>query len=153
MQVFSFAESDELSVPGLICKLCYQFHRFHLSLHQQSRKQHFRVQLLTILTGLGDGLTSFGLQIHGIQNAKVNGTKLFGSHGLVLLESLPDSITMGREELGTLTLFSVISTYRRSQNSRMQCSWRGAKYVDMAHSDLEEVQLPEKTNEDPLVPG
>lgn len=102
------------------------------------------------LGGSEGGYRLFGLWIHGVQYAKKDGSKLYGSYLPVLFESLADPITAGREELGMPKLFCDIDVRHSGVSSEVLCSWRGKEFARLTLNGLHEETAAEaelkKTN-------
>jgi hypothetical protein len=94
----------------------------------------------------GGGYNFLGLWIHGIQYTKKDGSKLFGSFLPVLFESLSDSITTDREELGMPKMFCDIEIFRRNKSSRIKAGWRGATFATLEWENLKEVEGQPEAN-------
>ncbi|KUI65822.1 3-hydroxybenzoate 6-hydroxylase 1 [Cytospora mali] len=86
----------------------------------------------------GNGYRHLGLYIHGVEYVKKDGSTIAGTYMPVLFESLTDPISSGREELGMPKLFCDVDIHRRTSSVRVAASWRGAKFVDLSLTDLEE---------------
>ncbi|KAI7789009.1 fad binding domain protein [Diaporthe eres] len=86
----------------------------------------------------GNGYRHIGLYIHGVEYVKKDGSTIAGTYMPVLFESLTDPIVSGREELGMPKLFCDVDVHRRSGSVRVAASWRGAKFIDLAVTDLVE---------------
>lgn len=103
---------------------------------------------LTTLDGMawlgGGGYSHCGLYLHGVGYFPKAGPPVVGSYLPVLFENLADAVITGREELGFHKTFCDIdmdgdsSSTSTSYNAR--CSWRGAKFLDVALEDLQEQQ-------------
>lgn len=89
----------------------------------------------------GNGYRHLGLYIHGVEYVKKDGSTIPGTYMPVLFESLTDPISSGREELGMPKLFCDIDVHRRSSSVRVAASWRGAKFVDLSITGLEEADV------------
>ncbi|KAM0233179.1 hypothetical protein ACHAPO_007256 [Fusarium lateritium] len=94
----------------------------------------------------GGGYRYFGLWLHGVQYEKKDGSKIFGSFLAVLMENLADPIITGREELGMPKLFCDIDIKEKDSATKIQCSWRGAKFVDISINGLAEANGVNGTN-------
>ncbi|EKJ74975.1 hypothetical protein NXS19_008499 [Fusarium pseudograminearum] len=94
----------------------------------------------------GGGYKYFGLWLHGVQYEKKDGSKIFGSFLVVLMENLADPIVTGREELGMPKLFCEIEVEEKDSATKIQCSWRGAKFVDISINGLAEANGVNGTN-------
>ncbi|ROV99928.1 hypothetical protein VMCG_06182 [Cytospora schulzeri] len=87
----------------------------------------------------GEGYRNLGLYVHGVEYVKRDGTAVPGTFMAVLFENLTDPITSGREELGMPKLFCDIDVHRRGATSvRAAASWRGARFLDVGLTGLEE---------------
>lgn len=86
----------------------------------------------------GNGYRHIGLYIHGVEYVKKDGSTIPGTYMPVLFESLTDPIVSGREELGMPKLFCDVDVHRRGGSVRVAASWRGAKFIDLAVTDLKE---------------
>lgn len=86
----------------------------------------------------GKGYRHLGLYIHGVEYVKKDGSVISGTHMPILFESLTDPIVSGREELGMPKLFCDIDIDRQPNAVRVAASWRGAQFIDVRLSDLEE---------------
>jgi Acetoacetate decarboxylase (ADC) len=82
------------------------------------------------------GYNSFGLWIHGVQYTKRDGTNIFGTYLPVVFETLSDSITAGREELGMPKVFCDIEVDERNSSAYVVCSWRGATFATLEWESL-----------------
>ncbi|KAK8191518.1 uncharacterized protein BKA78DRAFT_282581 [Phyllosticta capitalensis] len=89
----------------------------------------------------GGGYRHFGLYVHGVQYFKKDGSVIDGTYMPLLFESLTDPIVSGREELGMPKLYCAIDIYRRHSSYRLQTSWQGATFGEMALEDLHEVDV------------
>ena len=90
----------------------------------------------------GSGYNIFGLYVHGVKYQKpdVPGPPVVGSFLSVLFESAADPITTGREELGMPKVFAdiVVTRDAGSGSSKIVCSWRNHKFVDVTIDGLED---------------
>lgn len=86
----------------------------------------------------GNGYRHIGLYIHGVEYVRKDGSTIPGTYMPVLFESLADPIVSGREELGMPKLFCDVDVHRRGGSVRVAASWRGAKFIDLAVTDLRE---------------
>ncbi|POS68756.1 hypothetical protein DHEL01_v212850 [Diaporthe helianthi] len=86
----------------------------------------------------GNGYRHIGLYVHGVEYARKDGSTIVGTYLPVLFESLTDPIVSGREELGMPKLFCDVDVHRRGGSVRVGASWRGAKFLDLAVTDLKE---------------
>jgi hypothetical protein len=84
------------------------------------------------------GHNSFGLWIHGVRYTKRDGTNIFGTYLPVVFETLSDSITAGREELGMPKVFCDIGVDERNSSTHVACSWRGATFATLEWDGLTE---------------
>lgn len=94
----------------------------------------------------GGGYKFFGLWIHGVQYTKKDGTRVQGTFLPVLLETLADPIITGREELGMPKLYCDIGVAKDEGSTRITCNWRGAKFVDIKMTGLENVPASGEPN-------
>jgi hypothetical protein len=107
----------------------------------------FRVDTLANLGWLGGGgYNILGLYMHGVQYAKKDGTKIYGTYLPVLFESLADPITTGREEVGFPKLFCDIEVHDKACSTQVVCSWRGAKFATLEWEDM--VEVPDQPDGD-----
>ncbi|CAN8099494.1 unnamed protein product [Discula destructiva] len=93
----------------------------------------------------GKGYRHLGLYVHGVEYVKKDGTTISGTHMPLLFESITDPITSGREELGMPKLFCDIDIDRRPNSVSVSASWRGAKFVDISLTDLQEDDVSSET--------
>ncbi|KAK8139745.1 salicylate hydroxylase [Apiospora sp. TS-2023a] len=98
---------------------------------------------ITTLDGMawlgGGGYSHCGLYLHGVGYFPKAGPPVVGSYLPVLFENLADAVTTGREELGFHKTFCDIGIDGDSKTAyNARCSWRGAKFLDMALEDLEQ---------------
>ncbi|KAK8163251.1 hypothetical protein BC567DRAFT_200667 [Phyllosticta citribraziliensis] len=89
----------------------------------------------------GGGYRHFGLYVHGVQYVKKDGSVIDGTYMPLLFESLADPIVSGREELGMPKLYCAIDIHRRYNSYRLQTSWQGATFGELALEDLHEVDV------------
>ncbi|KAK7514485.1 uncharacterized protein IWZ02DRAFT_430968 [Phyllosticta citriasiana] len=89
----------------------------------------------------GGGYRHFGLYVHGVQYVKKDGSVIDGTYMPLLFESLADPIVSGREELGMPKLYCAIDIHRRHNSYRLQTSWQGATFGELALEDLQEVDV------------
>ncbi|KAK8160895.1 hypothetical protein BKA80DRAFT_332551 [Phyllosticta citrichinensis] len=89
----------------------------------------------------GGGYRHFGLYVHGVQYVKKDGSVIDGTYMPLLFESLADPIVSGREELGMPKLYCAIDIHRRHNSYRLQTSWQGATFGELALEDLHEVDV------------
>jgi len=99
----------------------------------------FQVETVYKLHWLNGGsYNSFGLWIHGVQYTKRDGTAIFGTYLPVVFETLSDSITAGREELGMPKVFCDIGVHEGNSSTSVVCSWRGTTFATLEWEDLNE---------------
>jgi hypothetical protein len=87
----------------------------------------------------GGGYNHLGLYVHGCRYTKENGEVIDGTYMPLLFESLTDPIVTGRDELGMPKIYCAIDIHRRSHSWRMQASWQGAVFGNIALEDLQAV--------------
>ncbi|RYP65816.1 hypothetical protein DL771_008117 [Monosporascus sp. 5C6A] len=97
----------------------------------------------------GGGYYSVGLWINGVQYAKKDGSKLYGSYLPLLFENSWDPILTGRDELGMPKLFCDISAKQDLTATTVTCSRGGVEFMKLKLDTLQEVQFEEgpKTND------
>jgi len=102
----------------------------------------------------GKGYSHCGLYVHGVEYAKRDGSKLFGTCVLVLFEDLTDPILTGRDELGMPKLFADIDVEPSTDSAVVKLSWRGAAFGHMEISGLRkpDPQLNGTAHSDPSQP-
>ncbi|KAK8019428.1 salicylate hydroxylase [Apiospora arundinis] len=102
---------------------------------------------VTTLDGMawlgGGGYSLCGLYLHGVGYFPKAGPPVVGTYLPVLFENLADAIITGRDELGFNKTFCDIDIDHSSSGGNgasynARCSWRGAKFLDIA---LENLQL------------
>jgi hypothetical protein len=99
----------------------------------------FQVETVYKLHWLNGGsYNSFGLWIHGVQYTKRDGTAIFGTYLPVVFETLSDSITAGREDLGMPKVFCDIGVHEGNSSTSVVCSWRGTTFATLEWEDLNE---------------
>jgi hypothetical protein len=87
----------------------------------------------------GGGYNHLGLYIHGCRYTKANGDVVDGTYLPLLFESLTDPILTGRDELGMPKIYCAIDIHRRSNSWRMQASWQGTVFGNIALEGLEQI--------------
>jgi hypothetical protein len=96
----------------------------------------YTVETVDKLNRLSGGYHSFGLPIHGVQYAKQDGSKIYGTYLPVLFQSSPESIAASREELGMPTLFCNIEICNKNGSTQVQCRWDSAVFASMEWDSL-----------------
>lgn len=89
----------------------------------------------------GGGYRFIEFQVHGVQYAKQDGSKVHGTFIVVVMETLADPIITGREELGMPKVGCDIDVDDKGDGegeAKIECSWRGASFLRIHLDGLKE---------------
>ena len=89
------------------------------------------------VTTLDSEYSHFGLYIHGVEYRKKDGTTIEGSYLPFLLESPADSCISQIEDLAMSDLTCNIEVARNGDSYRVEASWGGTKFAEIALSNLQ----------------
>ncbi|KAK4986152.1 hypothetical protein LTR50_005524 [Elasticomyces elasticus] len=95
----------------------------------------------------GGGYNLLGLNLHGVQYTKKDGSRITGTFLAVLFENLTDPIVTGREELGMPKLYCALDVFRRKESTFINASWKGASFGEWEWEGLEPVDIPPTNGE------
>ncbi|KAK4924561.1 hypothetical protein LTR28_012368, partial [Elasticomyces elasticus] len=95
----------------------------------------------------GGGYNLLGLNLHGVQYTKKDGSRITGTFLAVLFENLTDPIVTGREELGMPKLYCALDVFRRKESTFINASWKGASFGEWEWEGLEPVHIPPTNGE------
>ncbi|KAK3075513.1 hypothetical protein LTR53_001130 [Teratosphaeriaceae sp. CCFEE 6253] len=133
----SRAASIRFATSATALRALFPSERYSFASRDTVQYATLTLQTLDRLAWLGGhGYDLVGFYVHGVCYRRDDGTVVRGRYCPIMVENLADPIITGREELGVPKVFSDIDVVCSDGTLRATVSWRGARWLELAWSQL-----------------